>query len=213
MVVGLDLAWERPPPRRGEPRVARVSSAARPLDWTTTPPSTPEGCQKNSGWPPHQKQRPEGVSELLVPSTYTSLNFHIIFGTKNRDPLLRDAWRADLHAYLGGITRNHKGVALAVGGIADHVHLLVSLSATVAVADFVRELKKASTSWIREAKQERAFAWQEGYAALSVGVNARDAVRKYIENQEEHHRRRTFREEYLDLLRDAHIEVDMQYFD
>jgi REP element-mobilizing transposase RayT len=94
-------------------------------------------------------------------STYLSLHYHLVFSTKDRRPLIRDAWREDLHAYLGGTVRGLDGVPESVGGVADHVHLLVGLRATHTLADFMRELKKASSVWAAEISGER-FAWRKG---------------------------------------------------
>jgi REP element-mobilizing transposase RayT len=105
------------------------------------------------------------------------------------------------------------GFPQGIGGVADHVHLLVGLKATHCLADVMRELKKASSVWVHEEIGLRAFAWQEGYAAFTVSATARAAVRRYISNQEEHHRTKSSREELLELLERAGIEYDARYFD
>jgi REP element-mobilizing transposase RayT len=138
---------------------------------------------------------------------------HLVFSTKKRAPWIVDAWRDRLHEYLGGTINGLGGFARQVGGVADHVHLLVGLRATHTLADVMRELKKASSQWIHREIGERGFAWQEGYAAFTVSPNARDGVRDYIANQVEHHRRRTFREELIGLLERAGIEHDLRYLD
>src|SRR5213595_2218522 len=124
-------------------------------------------------------------------STYLSLHYHIVFATKARQPWIAPSWSARLHEYLGGTVRGLDGVPEAIGGVDDHVHLLVGLRATHRLADFIRELKKAATSWVREQGLEPQFAWQEGYAAFTVSPTAREEVRGYIHNQEEHHRHRS----------------------
>lgn len=146
-------------------------------------------------------------------STYLSLHYHIVFSTKNREMLLAPEWRARLHDYLGGTVRGSGGYSQGVGGVADHVHLLVGLKATHCLSDFMRELKKASSSWVHEEVGLGAFAWQEGYAAFSVSPTAREGVKHYIANQEEHHRVKTFREELVELLNKAGIEYDPNYLD
>src|SRR5580765_8051850 len=123
-----------------------------------------------------------------MPSTYLSLHYHLVFGTKDRAPLIEPSWRNRLHEYLGGTVEGLKGFPEGVGGMADHVHLLIGLKATHCLADFMRELKKASSVWVRDEIGERDFAWQEGYAAFTVSPNARDAVKEYIDRQAEHHR-------------------------
>jgi hypothetical protein len=122
-------------------------------------------------------------------------------------------WRARLHEYLGGTIAGLGGFSQGIGGVADHVHLLVGLKATHCLADVLRELKKASSVWVHEQIAEKAFAWQEGYAAFTVSATARDAVRKYIANQEEHHRRKTFWEELVEMLERAGFEYDPKYLD
>ena len=148
-----------------------------------------------------------------MPSTHTSLHYHLIFATKDRAPLITPGWRAQFHDYLGGTTRGLGAVPQGVGGVADHVHLLVSLKATHCLADFMRELKKASSSWVRETKGLPAFQWQEGYAAFTVSASSRAAVRTYIAGQEEHHRVKSFREELVEFLQKSGVLYDERYLD
>jgi REP element-mobilizing transposase RayT len=157
---------------------------------------------------------PEGVPEAdVMSSTYLSLHYHLVFSTKDRTPLIEASWRSRLHEYLGGTVEGLKGFPQGVGGMADHVHLLVGLKATHCLADFMRELKKASSVWVHDEIGMRPFAWQEGYAAFTVSASARTAVQRYIANQEEHHRRKTFREELVELLEKAGVEYDAWYLD
>jgi putative transposase len=149
----------------------------------------------------------------LMPSTYVSLYYHIVFGTKDREPLIAPEWRARFHEYLGGTIRGLDGSAEGVGGMGDHVHLLIGLKASHCLADVVRELKKASSTWVREDAGWRAFAWQEGYAAFTVSATSRRAVQGYIENQQEHHRKKSFREELVEFLDKAEIKFDAKYLD
>lgn len=146
-------------------------------------------------------------------STYLSLHYHLVFGTKNREALIAPEWRTRLHDYLGGTIRGLGGFPEGVGGVADHVHLLVGLKATHVLADVMRELKKASSAWVHEEIGLRAFVWQEGYAAFTVSATSREAVRHYIANQEEHHRVKSFREELIEMLNKAGIEYDPKYLD
>jgi REP element-mobilizing transposase RayT len=135
--------------------------------------------------------------------THLSLHYHIVFGTKNHEPIIQQSWRGDLHAYLGGIIRAAKGVPQSIGGVSHHVHLLVGLRATHRLADVLRELKAISSGWIHNEIGMPAFAWQEGYGAFTVS--------HYIEQQPEHHKTRTFREEYLELLRRSGVDFDERY--
>jgi putative transposase len=148
-----------------------------------------------------------------MPSTHLSLHYHLIFATKNREPWITPAWRDRLHAYLGGCLGGLDAIPEAIGGVADHVHALVGLKATHCLAEVVRELKKSSTRWAREEMGQAAFQWQEGYAAFTVSASARPAVRQYIENQEEHHRVRGFREELEEFLRKSGVPYDPRYLD
>lgn len=148
-----------------------------------------------------------------MPSTHLSLHYHLVFSTKDRTPLIEASWRNRLHEYLGGTVEGLKGFPQGVGGIADHVHLLVGLKATHCLADFMRELKKASSAWMHDEIRMGPFAWQEGYAVFTVSASARTAVRNYIANQEEHHRKKTFREELVEMLEKAGIEYDPRYLD
>jgi REP-associated tyrosine transposase len=143
--------------------------------------------------------------------THLSLHYHIVFGTKNHEPIIQQSWRGDLHAYLGGIIRAAKGVPQSIGGVSHHVHLLVGLRATHRLADVLRELKAISSGWIHNEIGMPAFAWQEGYGAFTVSASQHEAVRHYIEQQPEHHKTRTFREEYLELLRRSGVDFDERY--
>ena len=146
-----------------------------------------------------------------MPSTHTSLKSHVVFSTKERCTFIDAAWRPRLHAYLGGIVRTIDGIPLAVGGVADHIHLLVGLNATHSISQFVRDVKVASTKWVHAEIKMPIFSWQEGYGAFTVSPSNCDAVVKYILNQEEHHRAKTFQEEYLDILQKARVEFDPRY--
>ncbi len=146
-------------------------------------------------------------------STYLSLHYHLVFATKNREAFIDAAWRERLHEYMGGTIAGLGGISQGVGGVADHVHLLVGLKATHCLADVLRELKKASSAWVHDEIGAAAFAWQEGYSAFTVGAPAREAVQAYIANQEEHHRVKSFREELIEMLERAGVEYDPQYLE
>ena len=146
-----------------------------------------------------------------MPQTHLSLNFHIVFHTKNNQPSISAEWRARLHAFLGGCLKTIDAVPIAVGGTADHVHLLGGLRATHRLADVVREVKVASSKWVHREIGARSFGWQNGYGAFSVSPTHIEAVRQYILNQEERHRKKTVREEYIELLRLAGVEYDEKY--
>lgn len=142
--------------------------------------------------------------------TFASLLTHVIFSTKNREAVIAREFQAELWAYLGGIVRNLDGKALAINGTADHVHLLVSLPPTVCVADAIRVVKANSSKWAHE-KFQASFAWQNGYGAFSVSLSAASEVIEYIRRQEEHHRRMTFQQELVAILKEHQIEYDERY--
>ena len=145
-------------------------------------------------------------------SNFTNLLFHVIYSTKYRKPTIRPDWQDELYGYIGGITRDQKGTLLKIGGVDDHVHLLVKLSPTIAISDVLRMIKSNSSKWINERPNvSRKFEWQTGYAAFSVSESQMLSVADYITNQAEHHRKKTFEEEFLAILKKHNIEFDMRY--
>src|SRR5438105_612878 len=144
--------------------------------------------------------------------TFTSLLYHIIFSTKDREPFLTPDLRPHLFPYMGGILREVGGRAAVINGPSDHVHVLTYLPPTVPVADALRVLKANSSRWVHEQWPDcRSFAWQAGYGAFGVSESNRDAVRQYVEDQEAHHRTVTFQEEFLTFLRRHGIAYDERY--
>jgi putative transposase len=143
-----------------------------------------------------------------MPSSHISIRIHLVFSTKERWPYLEAPIRDSVHRYLGGCLTQLGAQPLGIGGVADHVHLAVGLRATHAVADVVRDIKKPATDWIRTELRIRKFAWQEGYAAYSVSASRPSALQTYIARQEEHHRVKTFQEEYLELLEAHGVDYD-----
>ena len=149
-----------------------------------------------------------------MPQSLVRVYLHIVFSTKDRKPYLSDPCHLEkAHGFLKGTLDNLKCPRLKIGGVADHVHLLVGLKATHCLADVLRELKKSSSVWVHEQIRVDDFAWQEGYAAFTVSATARPAVREYIANQEEHHRQKSYRQELVEMLERAAIEYDPAYLD
>jgi REP element-mobilizing transposase RayT len=145
-------------------------------------------------------------------NTYTALHYHIVFSTKNRQPLIGPELRERICGFLGAIARENKATALCIGGTADHIHLLVMVPAAVALSKMVQLLKGGSSKWIHETfPQVPNFAWQDGYGAFTVSKSQIPEVIRYIKGQQEHHRARTFQEEYLDFLEKHQIEYDKRY--
>jgi putative transposase len=146
-----------------------------------------------------------------MPSTHVSLHYHLVFSTKDRVPSINTDVRDRVHAYLGGVVRGLNGIALEVGGVADHVHLLVGLKTTHCLADVMRTLKGDSSRWIHDELRMPKFEWQEGYGAFTVSASNVPAVREYVRNQEQHHRKRSFQDEYREFLAKHEIEFDERY--
>ncbi len=146
-------------------------------------------------------------------STYLSLHYHLVFSTKDRRPYIHRDWRDRLHGYLGGIANGLQGIPEKIGGVEDHIHLLVGLKATHCLADFMRELKKAASIWVHEELGKKEFAWQEGYAAFTVSATAREAVMTYIADQESHHHKTSFRDELESMLKRAGVAYDPRFLD
>ena len=138
--------------------------------------------------------------------TYANNIVHCVFSTKERRPLIPAARTDELYAYLGGIAGGEGFSLIAAGGTANHVHLLFALPASCALARAVQKLKGSSYRWMGD-----GFSWQEGYGAFSVSASQVSVVKKYIEDQEEHHRKRDFEQEFVILLRNCGIEYDERY--
>jgi len=139
-----------------------------------------------------------------VSNSYTDLHYHIVFSTKRREPTIVPSLRDRLYRFLGGLTRKRRGILLACGGIADHVHLLVRLRPDTPVSQFVRAIKTSSSGWINQKRLTSSrFHWQTGYSAFTVSRSVLPSVTQYIQDQAEHHRHRTFTEE-LDALLTRH---------
>jgi putative transposase len=146
--------------------------------------------------------------------SFVSVQIHYVWSTKSREPLLDARLRERLWPYLGGIARESKMKALAIGGAVNHVHMLISLPATISVAKAIQLLKGNSSKWIHETFSEmRSFEWQKGYGAFSVGIPAIDATLAYIRNQTEHHRKRSFRDEFKAMLLRHGFEFDDSMLD
>lgn len=145
-------------------------------------------------------------------NTYTSLFYHIVFSTKERVPCIQPAIEQRVWEYIGGVARAHKMTALQVGGVGDHIHALIMASPSIAPSKIAQYLKADSSKWIHETFASLAdFAWQEGYGAFTVSKSARQTVINYIQTQREHHKKRTFQEEYLEFLQRHDVEYDERY--
>ena len=145
-------------------------------------------------------------------TTFSNLLYHLVFSTKSRQPSIRAEIREPLYEYMGGILRAEGGILLEIGGMPDHVHLLAKLKTDIAVSVVVKEVKAKSSKWLNErpGALER-FEWQVGYGIFSVSASLADKVRTYIQSQEEHHRRVSFRDELISLLERNGIPYDERY--
>ena len=142
-------------------------------------------------------------------STYTQICYHIVFSTKNREPVLRAAGREDLSRYLWGLIKNQDCHLYRINGVEDHIHVLTSLHPTVALADFVKDLKLSSSHWIQENHIFPNFShWQDGYGAFTLSYAEKDRIAEYIMGQVEHHKKFSFHEELRKLLVEAGVEFD-----
>ena len=144
----------------------------------------------------------------------SKLYIHLIFGTKNRRPIIKEDFEKRLWAYLAGTLKKYDSKAIIINGTADHIHVLFVLSKNIALSKLVEEIKKQSSKWIKEFdKSSQDFAWQIGYAAFSVSSSKVNIVKKYIEKQKEHHKYKTFQEEVEKFLKEYDmIEYNENYF-
>ncbi len=147
-----------------------------------------------------------------MPQSLSKVILHIIFSTKNRESWLESHVRRRVHAYLATICRDLGAELVHVGGVADHVHIVTTLPRTLSQADLVEQIKKVSSKWIKTLDARyRVFFWQRGYGAFSVSPSQLEALLQYIEAQQEHHRTRTFQEEYRELLHRHGVDFDERY--
>ena len=145
-------------------------------------------------------------------NTYTQIYIQYVFAVQNRISLIKNEWKDELYKYMTGIINQHEHKFLSIGGMTDHIHALVSMHPKQAPSDLMYELKRSSSLWINENKfVVGKFSWQEGFGAFSYSQSQISRVSKYIENQETHHKKKTFREEYLDFLKAFNIEFDERY--
>jgi REP-associated tyrosine transposase len=145
-------------------------------------------------------------------NTYTSLHYHFTFSTKNREPWISTEIEDRVWAYIGGVARAHKMTALQIGGVDDHIHAVVMAPPTVSPSQIAQYMKGDSSKWIHEEFPNlRLFEWQAGYGGFTVSKSQLPEVIKYVQNQRAHHRKRTFQQEYLELLQKHRVDYDERY--
>jgi REP element-mobilizing transposase RayT len=147
-----------------------------------------------------------------MPNTYSQISIQVVFAVKGRENIITADFRTRLYEYITGIIAGNQQKPLAVNGWKDHVHVFFGMQPTVCISDVVRDIKAGSSKWINHHHFVKGeFRWQDGFAAFSYSKSQRNSVIKYIIGQEPHHRSKTFREEYLDLLRKSGIEFSEKY--
>jgi putative transposase len=147
-----------------------------------------------------------------MPHSYVSCLMHCVFSTRQRHKTIDPDLQQRLWPFIGGIARENNMKVLAIGGVEDHLHILLSLPTTIPVAKAIQLIKGGSSKWIHETfPQHRDFAWQEGYGAFSVGISQVETTVAYIQNQKQHHRKKTFEEEFLTFLKRHGIEYDERH--
>ena len=147
-----------------------------------------------------------------MPNTYTQIHLHFVVAVKFRHALIQPVWKERLYKYITSIVQNFEHKMLIINGMPDHIHFLLGMRPTQSISDLMQDVKASSSKWINEQKfTKEKFAWQEGYSAFSYSKSQLPGVVRYIENQEEHHRKRTFKEEYLKILKELEIPYDQKY--
>lgn len=146
-----------------------------------------------------------------MPNTYTQLHIQLVFAVKYRAALIQKEWKERLHKYVTGILQANNHKVLQVNSMPDHIHILIGLRPNQSLAALVQNIKTESTKWIKEQKLSPSFAWQEGYGAFSYSKSHVDAVIRYIQNQEAHHKKETFLDEYRNFLKAFEIDFEEQY--
>ena len=145
-------------------------------------------------------------------STFTQILYQIVFSTKNRERTLSESQQEKLFSFIWGILKNKKCHLYRIGGIEDHIHIITHIHPTVAVAELVKDIKLATSSFIKNEHLFSKFSgWQEGYDAFTYSISAKDNLIEYVKKQKEHHKKRSFKEEYVNLLKEHRIEYDEKY--
>ena len=145
-------------------------------------------------------------------NTYTQIHLHIIFVVKFRRNHIHPSWKEELYKYITGIVQNNQHKLITINGMPDHIHLLIGMRPDQSLSNLLQDIKGSSSKWINERHfTSEKFIWQEGYAAFSYSKSDLPRVIRYIQNQEEHHRKKTFQQEYVEFLQEFGVEYDERY--
>lgn len=145
-------------------------------------------------------------------NTYTQIHVHFVFAVKYRQAVIHTNWKNDLYKYISGIIKNNNHKVLAINGVSDHVHVLIGIRPAQSISELMKSIKQNSSKWINENKFTNIhFEWQEGYGAFSYSKSQLSAVADYIEHQEEHHKKKTFKEEYINFLEKFEVDYDEKF--
>jgi REP element-mobilizing transposase RayT len=145
-------------------------------------------------------------------NTYTQIHIHAVFSVQNRSCIIQENWKDELYKYITGIIKNNRHKPLVINGMPDHIHILFGLRPAQSISDLLQDIKGSSSKWINDKKLIKGrFSWQEGYGAFSYKKSDLPSVINYINNQENHHKKTTFREEYIKLLQEFEIEYNDDY--
>jgi len=155
-------------------------------------------------------QRTEILNTMA--NTYTQCYFHLVFAVKNRNALIKKSWKNELEMYITGIIQNHKHKLLAINSMPDHIHIFIGYNVNQLIPNLVEEIKTSSNDWIKKENHSKfRFEWQKGYGSFTYSHSQIDAVVKYILNQEAHHKKKSFREEYMEILKKNEIQFKEEY--
>lgn len=147
-----------------------------------------------------------------MPNTYTQIHIQFVFAVKYRNGAINASWKDELYMYITGIVQHHNHKLIVINGMSDHIHILIGMRPSQSVSDLMQDIKASSSKWINGKNFLKSrFEWQEGYGAFSYGASQVNDVIQYINNQERHHAKKTFREEYIDFLKKFNVEYDEKY--
>ena len=145
-------------------------------------------------------------------NTYTRIYIHTVFAVENRMSLIKENWREELHKYITGIVQKNKHKLIAINSVSDHIHIFIGMKPIQSISDLLQDIKESSSKWINKRKLVVGkFNWQAGYGAFSYSHSQIDSVVKYIQNQQQHHRKKTFREEYIEFLKKYDVPFEERY--